>query len=217
MDEKRQQQLRALSALSVITFHLHQLATEDESNANGLIQSLLPSIEQFGAKRFEEYYPHAQGLNEGRERLLKVLEHAPDMHHFRLFPLIVRLEKQLSKKPPLLQKLRAGLDRVRYQQEALGLDYPSKRSLLSALYRDTITERLGAIKIYGRVDLLQREERVQQIRVLLLLGLRASALWRQAGGGVFRDFVWSRKRLIADLKTIDFEDFEVPIDLGEDS
>lgn len=208
MKKQRIDQLRALSALSSVALCLHDLATRDHSNANEIIQKLLPSIQRFNADYYTRYFPCAEPLEVGRLALIDGLK-SQDFAPFRMLPALVALEKRFARRSDLVQKLRAGLERHQYQVESLGLEYPEQRALLSGLYRDVITENLGAFKIYGRQDLLQKEERVQQIRVLLLLGLRASALWRQAGGGVWTDFLWSRKKLELDLTACRFEDDEV--------
>lgn len=208
MKQQRIDQLRALSALVSVAVCLNDLATRDHTQANDTIRQLLPSIQQFGADYYTRYYPQAAPLEAGRLALIEGLK-TQDFAPFRLLPALVSWEKRFARRPPLVQQLRMGLERHAYQVETLGLDYPEQRALLAGLYRDVVTENLGAFKIVGRQDLLQKEERVQQIRVLLMLGLRASALWRQAGGGVWTDFLWSRKKLELDLEHVVFEDDEL--------
>ena len=57
---------------------------------------------------------------------------------------------------------------------------------LASIYQDTIGTLGFRINVVGNAEMLQRPENAEQIRALLLSGIRAATLWKQVGGKRWR-------------------------------
>lgn len=64
----------------------------------------------------------------------------------------------------------------------------------SGVYQKHISPLQPQIIVQGEEDYLERPEVPEQIRSLLLAGIRASVLWQQKGGGRFK-LLWERTRM----------------------
>lgn len=64
---------------------------------------------------------------------------------------------------------------------------------LAGLYQDTISTLSYRIQVQGKIEHLKDEEVANQIRALLLAGIRSAVLWYQLGGRRWRLLFYRRK------------------------
>ena len=81
------------------------------------------------------------------------------------------------------------------------IDISSLSSSLSSIYQDTISKYNFRIQITGSAQELQNPNNAARIRSLLLASIRASYLWRQAGGSRWK-LIFQRNRLFAQTKQL---------------
>lgn len=67
-------------------------------------------------------------------------------------------------------------------------------SACSDVYQHYISELKPQIIVQGEEDYLQQEGAPEQVRALLLAGIRSSALWQQKDGGRFK-LIWQRSQM----------------------
>ncbi|WP_455379780.1 high frequency lysogenization protein HflD [Acidihalobacter prosperus] len=99
---------------------------------------------------------------------------------------LLHLERRLAKRRQILDLLDQGIDKAERQASYFEITHENVVAGLAALYRETIGELGPPIIVHGEQIYLSNEAIASQIRVLLLAGIRAAVLWRQAGGTKFR-------------------------------
>jgi len=126
---------------------------------------------------------------------------------------MIMLERQLQKRPDMLQKIGEGIDEIarkaRYfseQEENTELlpsayTHSNVIAALDGLYQSTISTFSFRIQVGGDPRHLQNSENAARIRALLLAGIRAAMLWRQVGGKRWH-MLFFRSRLKPSLKRI---------------
>ncbi|HDZ55440.1 MAG TPA: lysogenization regulator HflD [Pseudomonas xinjiangensis] len=95
---------------------------------------------------------------------------------------ILALERQLAKRDDMLQVLGQRLDQVSNQIEHFGLLHNNVMAGLGSTYQDTLSTLRMRIQVHGDMRYLQQPDTANQIRALLLSGIRSARLWRQLGG-----------------------------------
>ena len=108
------------------------------------------------------------------------------MEELRYLLALMRLQKQLAHNAKMQEAMRRGIDdanRADLQEEQSADVLAGK---LGELYRLTISNLSPRILVHGEQGYLGNPQIAARIRTLLLAGVRAVALWRQAGGGRLR-------------------------------
>ena len=95
---------------------------------------------------------------------------------------ILALERKLAKKPPLLSCISEGLTPLAHRVELDGAADEAVVSDVASLYKDTVSTLTPRIMVSGEPKQLNTEATANRIRALLLAAIRATVLWRQAGG-----------------------------------
>lgn len=115
--------------------------------------------------------------SDGKDRNPEVMRYAISLLY---------LERRLSKRPKMLDHLAKGIESTQRQIEYFGKTHENVISGLASLYLETISELGPRIIIQGDERYLSNDSVAGRIRVLLLAGIRAAVLWRQAGGSRMR-------------------------------
>jgi high frequency lysogenization protein len=95
---------------------------------------------------------------------------------------ILHLQKQLSKKSPMLDMIAKRLDKSRLQLEHFSMNHENVIAGLADIYTVTISTFSFRIQVMGEYQFLQQTRIANQIRTLLFAGVRSAVLWRQLGG-----------------------------------
>lgn len=110
---------------------------------------------------------------------------------------LLALERQLAKRDDMLQVLGQRLDQVGNQVEHFGLLHDNVMAGLGGTYQDTLSTLKMRIQVQGDMRYLQQPSTANQIRALLLSGIRSARLWRQLDGHRWQLLVSRRKLLDA--------------------
>jgi high frequency lysogenization protein len=159
---------------------------------------LIGSLFAFDAETPEDVYRGAISLRPGLERVQSQLQNGgkpPDMEITRYAVGLIFLERKLQKRPDMLQKLGDGLQGAQRQVDYFTITHESVIARLAEIYKETISELGPRIVVQGEQNHLSNPEIAARVRALLLAGIRAAVLWRQAGGSRWK-LLLGRKRLI---------------------
>lgn len=186
----------ALAGISQSCLLVQQLAktgTADSSVAETCISSLL----KIDSDSVIDIYSSLEQLKPGLLQLKEQLgsRSIADPEQARYAASLVFLEKQLSNRPEMLNKIKTGIDIAQAQSESFnGVMHENVLANLGDLYHSTISTLQPRIMVNGEQEFLALPNTVNKIRALLLAGIRASMLWRQCGGTRWK-FIIFRKRL----------------------
>lgn len=154
---------------------------------SGAVRSSLASVFRFDAGSASDVFGGVGGLRLGLEALLDQFEN--DQRDLALTQLVVgvlRLERKLSGRPAMLRELRAGIESIQRQVDHLGVAHTSVQARLAEVYVATLSNLRPRVVVHGNPQQLADPQKVEQIRALLLAGVRAAVLWRQVGGSQLR-------------------------------
>lgn len=158
----------------------------------------------------ESVFGGVHHLEDGLSTLLAVLKDHRNPAHSDILRYTLgmfHLQKKLSKRRDMLQVLSARLEKAEQQAKHFGKTHENVVSNLAGIYTDTISTFPYRIQVTGEYNYLQQPRVASQVRVLLLAGIRAATLWRQAGGSRWQ-FLTSRRKLIAAAEALQRESRE---------
>lgn len=187
----------ALAGLFQAVRLVQQIAREGRCEKEAW-EASIGSLFQFDADTPEGIYSGLQGLRLGFETLsmqLKPQDPQQAMELTRYSIGLIHLERRLSKRPETLDILQKGLQGAVQQREYFGEVNAAVIGRLADLYQETISEMGPKIMVQGDPQYLQVGDNAARIRVLLLAGIRACVLWRQAGGNRWR-LILNRQALL---------------------
>ncbi len=114
--------------------------------------------------------------------------------HVKLVLKILQLERALNANSDALKELGAGLTQVARQKNEFNLDNYRIYESLAGLYSGIISPLQQPIRVNGHPDYLEQRTIQNQVRTLLLAGIRSAVLWRQLGGKK-RNFIFHRSAM----------------------
>lgn len=108
---------------------------------------------------------------------------------------MMHLQNQLSNRKDMLDTLRSRIQQIQKQVNISGSETNSQVfDSIAHLYSETLSTLKFRIQVNGNPDYLKQENITNQIRTVLLGGIRAVTLWRQLGGSRL-DFIFRRKAI----------------------
>jgi high frequency lysogenization protein len=149
------------------------------------LQSTLNSILMIDASTVEAVYAGANGVKGGLRLVQAHLmggQGKPDAELSRYLVTLLHLERKLSKRSDLLDKLRAGVEHAQQQSEHFDISHPNILASLADTYSHTVSTLRPRIMVNGDPNRLADSAVANQIRALLLAAMRSAVLWRQCGG-----------------------------------
>ncbi|AHE98339.1 high frequency lysogenization protein HflD [Thioalkalivibrio paradoxus] len=165
---------------------------------------LVGSLFAFDAETPAAVYRGEANLRNGLERIevqLKSGGKPPDMEITRYAIGLIFLERKLQARPEMLQALGDGLKGAERQVEYFNLSHESVIARLAEVYQETISPLGPRIIVQGEQTHLSNPGTAARIRALLLAGIRAAVLWRQAGGSRWK-LLFGRNRLISEARDL---------------
>lgn len=114
---------------------------------------------------------------------------------------LLYLERKLSKKTDMMQQLQQGLRRAQSQVEHFSLTHSNVMASLAGMYSSTLSTLSPRITVSGEHIYLTNPDNANQIRALLLSGIRSAVLWTQCGGTRLT-LLFGRKRLVREAKAM---------------
>lgn len=150
------------------------------------LQATLSSVLALDADSVEEIYGGVDGVRSGlrliQAQLLGDGQKKPDTELSRYLVVLLHLERKLSKRADLLERLRTGVEHAQRQLDHFELQHPNVLAGLADTYADTVSSLNPRIMVNGEATRLQDTAVANRIRALLLAAMRSAVLWRQCGG-----------------------------------
>ncbi|KAG1682791.1 tRNA-specific 2-thiouridylase MnmA [Nymphon striatum] len=98
---------------------------------------------------------------------------------------LLHLEKKLNNNPELFGKLIEGIKETQKKLDFFDVGHENIIAKLADVYAGTISTMSPKIMVKGDQNFLSKPQNAAKIRTLLLAGIRAALLWRQAGELLF--------------------------------
>lgn len=115
---------------------------------------------------------------------------------------IMQVERQLARSPDLLATLRRRLEMAAEQRKHFeSLTVPAMINNLGGIYVDTAGQLRFRIQIRGDQKQLQTAGMAEQVRAVLLSGIRAAWLWHRLGGRRWH-LMFTRGQILAEIRKI---------------
>jgi high frequency lysogenization protein len=136
--------------------------------------------------------PSTEEIYGGKDNVLLGLKTLDELLQFNQNPLLMpvvryslsllHLERKLSNNTAMLNQIREKIIQTQSQVDYFSLTDERVVSSLATLYQETISTFSMRIKVTGNPIHLKNAEVANQIRALLLCGIRSAVLWHQLGG-----------------------------------
>jgi high frequency lysogenization protein len=149
-----------------------------------------------------DVYGNPAALRIGLETLKNQLDNSSGKRDLELAGYVItlmHLERKLVRKAGLLDRIAAGIDRVKEQAEYFDREHATVIAGLADVYKETVSTLQPRIMVKGDENVLSNTSSQTMIRALLLAGIRATVLWSQCGGSRF-NLIFQRKALLACCK-----------------
>ena len=166
--------------------------------ADSDVETCINSLFQIDAPSTEAIFNGSQGLATGLRTLRARLHSggsAEELEITRYVIVMLHLERKLAGYATMQDTLRIGIERIRNQLNYFPSTHDNILAALGELYQATISTLRPRIMVQGESTYLADKARANQIRALLLAGIRAAVLWRQLGGRRWQLFISRRKIL----------------------
>lgn len=189
MESNTQNRAIALAAVFQCVDGVSQIANTgkvDDTLFNTCINSVLTD----NADTAVELYGNLDNLKTGLTSMMYQLGSgqmtpdgkAKDMEATRYALGLLHLEKKLNNNPEMFQQLIKGIQDTQKKLEFFDVGHENITASLADIYTNTVSKIGPKIMVKGEQSHLANPANASKIRALLLSGIRAALLWRQAGG-----------------------------------
>ncbi|OOG63426.1 lysogenization regulator HflD [Rhodanobacter sp. B04] len=190
MNEER---VLALAGLYQACALAQQLANEGRCD-EGAMEAGIASVFRIDAPSVVGVYGNISNVRIGLRNLIGQLDESePNMSVTRMVVTVMRLERSLSGRPELLDKLQQGILAAQRQVEHFGRDSAQVTSRLAELYASTLSTLKPRVMVSGNPQQLQQSSVVEKVRSNLLAAVRSAVLWRQVGGRQWQLLLYRRQ------------------------
>lgn len=184
MKRNTENQALALAAVVNCSELVAKIATEggcDQVQRNVMLESIF-SVQ---SDSIDSIYAGRSNLLPGLQYMVEQFQ--PDQRvrvHTAQYQLsLIQLQYQLMKRPASQEALRSGIEKLIQFREMQGGELDDTIvNRLSTLYQDTLSTLKPRIIVRGQASHLAAQDKADTVRALLMAGVRAAVLWRQAGG-----------------------------------
>lgn len=181
----------ALAAVTQCAVLVHRLANHGSVPTASLVACLQPTYE-LDAPSLESLYPDVRLFSEGIETLQRSFDSEGLREHSAVIGYtlsMLTLQQHLRRRDDKQQELRTRLASLQgYAALTEPTGEPDQQAIrdscqaLARLYQDTISKLRFRIHVAGNPEHLRDHVVADQIRALLLAGIRSATLWHQLGG-----------------------------------
>jgi len=190
MNEER---VLALAGMFQACSLAQQLANEGRCDETAM-QAGVASIFRIDAPSVVAVYGGVANLRLGLRNLVAQLDESErDMSVTRMVVTVMRLERSLSGRPELMEKLQQGILAAQRQVEHFGQESSQVSGRLAELYASTLSTLRPRVMVSGDPQQLQQPAVVERVRANLLAAVRSAVLWRQVGGRQWQLLVFRRQ------------------------
>lgn len=188
----------AMAALFQCAELVRQIAWEGSADPRAF-ETSIRSIFTLDASSIEEIYGDIAQLRLGFTMLEQQLGQESsrrDLELTRYVITLLHLERRLRRRGDLVEAIQDGIQASEKQLEFFDLTHDNIIARLADVYQNTISVMGPRIIVQGDQGYLSIPENAARIRALLLAGVRAAVLWRQAGGTRW-NLIFGRNKLVA--------------------
>ncbi|RBP83598.1 lysogenization regulator HflD [Marinomonas rhizomae] len=207
MSSKEKEQTIALSAIFQAAELVSILAKTGQVD-NASLQPLLESLLMVNAASTEDIYGGqwdcssnlALGRKISRQALGKERSSVnPDTLRYALS--LIHLENKLAKTPDMLSTIGQKIAQIEQKKAHYeNVLHENMLASISGMYQDTLSKLSFRIQVQGDSRFLQQPQVANQVRAILMAGIRAAMLWRQLGGKRWH-LIFKRKALLSALES----------------
>ena len=181
-------------------FQAAQLVTALARNGQceqAALQSSIESLFQFTPDSVEAVYGGIAGLETGLSTLIMQIDQPArrDLEVARYVISLITHGDKLLKDRPRFEALGKDLEILEQKTRHFDLADYSRTAHLARLYQQYISPVQPQIMVRGEPLYLQNPQIAEQIRSILLAGIRAAVLWRQCGGRRWQLIMRRRKTM----------------------
>lgn len=165
--------------------HLVQQVARKNTTDGAALEASLGSVLKIDAGTTESVYGGAASVAPGLERLREQLGKETAHRDLELTKYVIgvmHLERQLAKRPDMLDKIRIGVERTQAQTAHYPVTHSNIIASLAGIYSDTLSTLTPRIMVQGEQGYLSSPDNANKVRALLLAAVRSAVLWRQVGG-----------------------------------
>ncbi len=198
MTTATENQVIALAGLYQCIEQVQQLAWQGKIIDYPAYEICLKSLLKTDVDSYADVYEGSYNLIPGLRSLKATYNKQDDkqsMDRMRYAVTLLYLEKKLSKLPVMMEKIDQGLIEVQNQLQHFELTHSNVINKFADIYLETISKIAPRIIVHGDESFLVNQDTASRIRALLLAGIRAAWLWRQAGGSRWQLFLGKKKIL----------------------
>ena len=162
----------------------------------------ISSLFRIDAESTADVYGGLDGLHHGLKVVCDQLDKGTgrrDMELTRYGISLLFLERKLSRRNDLLQKISDGIQLANAQADYFSVTHTNVIARLADIYSNTVSTLSPRIMVGGDPRLLNDADNANRIRALLLSGVRSAVLWRQLGGNRLR-LLFGRTRVVASAR-----------------
>ncbi len=202
-EQRRNGQTIALAGILQATYLVDCIAR----NGSAPLESFYPSINSlfaFDVDGPEQVFGSLHGVDLGLRILQDVLagNNSTEYRNAVRYALgVIHLQKQLSRKGELMTIIRNRLEHAAMKAEHFTEDPQSVTASIAAIYQDTLSTFKFRIQIAGSMQQLQNRDNADNIRALLLAGIRSAVLWRQMGGSRWQ-LLFARRKILHTARSL---------------
>jgi len=190
MNEERVLALAGLFQACTLTQQLANRGQCDEA----AMEAGVASVFRIDAPSVAGVYGGISNVRLGLRTLIAQLdESGKDMAVTRMVVTVMRLERSLSARPDLLDKLQQGIVAAQRQVEHFGMNSSQVSSRLAEVYASTLSTLKPRVMVSGNPQQLQSPGVVAKVRTNLLAAVRSAVLWRQVGGRQWQLLLYRRQ------------------------
>lgn len=153
------------------------------------------SLMKIDAADSADVYGGLGRIKTGLRLLTEQLNQPRDMEVTRYLLGLFTLERKLSARADLLERIRRDIEVAAAKLDHFPLTHENTIAALAETYVSTVSTLTPRIMVNGEPVHLNRSDNAARIRVLLLAGMRSAILWRQSGGSRWA-LIWRRKAII---------------------
>ena len=189
MEKNLQNRAIALGALFQCVDGVNKIANTGQVDEK-LYLSCINSVLKDDAQSAVDLYDSLANLKTGFASMMYQLGSAQvtpdgkpkDMEATRYALGLLHLEKKLHHNPDAFKKVLSGIKDTQKKLEFFDIQHENITASLAEIYASTISQLGPKIMVKGEQTHLANPKNAAKIRALLLAGIRAALLWRQAGG-----------------------------------
>ena len=189
----------AMSAIFQCVSGVMQIANEGRFNESEF-KTCIDSLLNDDAATAEDLYGGLKNLAPGIKCLSKIFSDTAhtttqdDADLTRYAVGLLHLEKKLDKYPNAFDEIMKGITEAQTQADYFkDSTHSNVIKKLADIYANTVSNIGPKLLIKGDEQHLGNSDNAAKIRALLLAGIRASLLWRQAGGNRWKLFLERKK------------------------